>query len=61
MAKYSKLVGMFVGAIVGLILNWVGLSESIDVPVQYQPIVDQLVVLILGALGTYFAPKNAPS
>jgi hypothetical protein len=61
MSKYNKLIGALIGGVVGILLNWLGLSETIDVPLAYQPLVDSLVTLITAAIGTYFAPKNAPS
>lgn len=61
MSKYNKAIGTIVGVLIGIALNWIGLSETVDVPVQFQPVVDQVVVLITGVLGTVLAPKNAPS
>lgn len=59
MTKYNKAIGTVVGGIIGIVLIAFGISDTGTVPVEFQPMVDSVVLLISGALGTIFAPKNA--
>ena len=59
MGKYNKAVGSIVGGLAGILFVAFGLTETSTVPVVYQPMVDTLVTLVTGALGTYIAPKNS--
>jgi hypothetical protein len=59
MTKYNKAIGTVVGGIVGIALIAFGISDTGVVPVEYQPMLDSVVLLISGVLGTVLSPKNA--
>lgn len=61
MSNYSKFVGSIVGSVIGIALVAVGLADSAGVPAAYQPLVDALTMVIMGAIGTYIAPANKPA
>ena len=54
MNKYSKAFGAVVGAIVAI-----GAVLGLDFSWMENPAVKEVIVMIGGAIGTYFAPKNA--
>ena len=59
MTKYNKAIGTVVGGIVGIVLIAFGISDTGVVPPEYQPMLDSVVLLISGVLGTVLSPKNA--
>lgn len=60
-SRYNKFIGALVGGLIGIGLNALGVTETVDVPVQYIPLVDSLVTAITAGLGALLAPKNAPT
>lgn len=57
MAKYNKAIGMLIGGLIGILVTK---YPALDSVLGNQVIIDQVIILITGLLGTYFAPKNAP-
>jgi len=53
MSKYSKLIGMVVGLLVGAAVNFGLLQVGVDA-VAFQ----EAILLILGGVGVYQAPAN---
>ncbi len=54
----NKMVGSLVGGAVGIGLAWLGLDALFDDPATQAQIANWTAV-IMAALGTYIAPKNA--
>ena len=54
MGKYSKLIGMVVGSVLGILVALGLMPEDLNTPE-----LQAAVVTVAGAIGTYFAPKNA--
>lgn len=59
MSKYNKGIGAIVGGIIGIGLAAIGITETSAIPPDMEPVVASIVATITGALGAYFAPKNA--
>ena len=53
MAKYSKLIGMGVGLLLGMAVNFGLLSADIDIHGM-----EEAILAILAAIGVYAAPAN---
>lgn len=71
MAKYSKLIGAFIGSIVGIALSYLasrGLAtcsivdgtESCTLWGMSQAQITGFLIMLAGNLGTYIAPPNSP-
>lgn len=54
MQKYSKAIGSVIGAAVT-----VGAVLGLDLSWMQAPAVTEVLVMLGGLIGTYFAPKNA--
>ena len=54
MSKYSKIIGMGVGLLLGAAVNFGLLSADVDIGN-----LEEAVLVILGAIGVYAAPANS--
>ena len=58
MAKYTKAIAAIVGGIVGIVLVMLGITETAEVPADWEPLVAMIVTVITGAIGVAVSPKN---
>lgn len=56
--KYTKAIAAIVGGIVGIVLVMLGITETAEVPADWEPLVAMIVTVITGAIGVAVSPKN---